>query len=78
MVEQALPVLELFPGIVGRRHRLYKVALLRELQGLGSGRWKIRQIQEATRWLEGPFVAELVRDLRDAGVLGQDERGYTG
>lgn len=76
LVEQALPVLELFPGIVGRRHRLYKVALLRELQGLGSGRWKIRQIQEATRWLEGPFVAELVRDLRDVGVLGQDERGY--
>ena len=76
LVEQALPVLELFPGIVGRRHRLYKVALLRELQGLGSGRWKIRQIQEATRWLEGPFVAELVRDLRDAGVLGQDDRGY--
>lgn len=76
LVEQALPVLELFPGIVGRRHRLYKVALLRELQGLGSGRWKIRQIQEAIRWLERPFVAELVRDLRDAGVLGQDERGY--
>lgn len=76
LVEQALPVLELFPGIVGRRHRLYKLALLRELQGLGSGRWKIRQIQEAIRWLEGPFVAELVRDLRDVGVLGQDERGY--
>lgn len=76
LVEQALPVLELFPGIVGRRHRLYKVALLRELQGLGSGRWKIRQIQEAIRWLEGSFVAELVRDLRDVGVLGQDERGY--
>src|SRR5579884_1235712 len=37
LVEQALPVLELFPGIVGRRHRLYKVALLRELQGLASG-----------------------------------------
>lgn len=76
LVERALPVLDLFPGIVGRRHRLYKVALLRELQGLGSGRWKIRQVQEAIRWLEGPFVAELVRDLRDAGVLHQDERGY--
>lgn len=76
LVAKALPVLELFPGIVGRRHRLYKVALLQELQGLGSGRWKIRQIQEATRWLERPFVAELVRDLRDAGILERDERGY--
>lgn len=76
LVEKALPVLDLFPGIVGRRQRIYKVALLRELQGLGSGRWKIRQIQEAIRWLERPFVAELVRDLREAGVLDRDERDY--
>ena len=71
-VDQAMPVLSLLPGVVGRRRGRYKIALLKTLQADGRGRWKIRQIQDAVFWLEPVAVAELVRDLRDVEVLNYD------
>jgi hypothetical protein len=71
-VDRAMPVLSLFPAVIGRRRGRYKVALLKTLQDVGAGRWKIRQIQESVFWLEPSAVAELVRELRDADVLSYD------
>jgi hypothetical protein len=71
-VDRAMPFLSLFPAVVGRRRGRYKVALLKTLQTEGTGRWKTRQIQDAVFWLEPSVVAELVRELRDAGVLSYD------
>jgi DNA-binding HxlR family transcriptional regulator len=71
-VDRAMPVLSLIPAVVARRNGRYKVALLKTLQADGAGRWRIRQIQEAVFWLEPSAVAELVRELRDSGVLSYD------
>jgi hypothetical protein len=68
-VDRAMPLLSLFPAVIGRRRGRYKVALLKTLQTDGAGRWKIRNIQDAVFWLEPVVVAELVRELRDSGVL---------
>jgi hypothetical protein len=71
-VDRAMPVLSLFPAVVGRRRGRYKVALLKTIQTDRAGRWKIRQIQDVVFWLQPSVVAELVRDLRDAEVLTYD------
>jgi hypothetical protein len=71
-VDRAMPVLSLFPAVVGRRYGRYKVGVLKVLQMDGAGRWKIRQIQDAVFWLEPSTVAELVRELRDACVLSYE------
>lgn len=71
-IERSLPILSLFGGIVGRRRAPYKIGLLKTLQGDGSGRWKIRRLQEIVHWLEPGSVTDLVGELRSAGVLTYD------
>lgn len=71
-VDRAMPFLSLFRAVIGRRRGRYKVALLKTLQSNGAARWKIRDIQEAVFWLEPVVVAELVRELRDSGLLSYD------
>lgn len=73
-VDRAMPLLSLFPAVAGGRRARYKVALLKALQGDGSGRWRIRQMQEAVAWLDPPAVSLLARELRDDGVLAFDAR----
>jgi hypothetical protein len=73
-VDRAMPFLSLFPAIASGRHRRYKVALLKTLLTDGSGRWRIRQLQEAVAWLDPTAVALLARELRDDRVLAFDSR----
>lgn len=69
-VDRALPILRLFPAIVGRGERgRYRIGLLKTLAGAGAGRWKIRQLQEAIWWMEPTSVSELVAEMTDSGVL---------
>lgn len=73
-VDRAMGFLSLFPAVAGGRRGRYKVALLKTLQADGSGRWRIRQLQEVIWWLDPPATAELARELRAAGVLAFDTR----
>ncbi|MFL5963792.1 MAG: hypothetical protein ACJ757_12955 [Gaiellaceae bacterium] len=73
-VDRAMPFLSLFPAVAGGRRGRYKVALLKTLQTDGSGRWRIRQLQEAVGWLDPTAVAFLARELRADGVLDYDSR----
>lgn len=76
-IDRALPTLELLARIVGRHWARYKIALLKDLQGHGSGRWRINEIKDAVWWMEGPSVTDLVGELKDAGVLVYEPvRGY--
>jgi hypothetical protein len=76
-IDRALPTFELFARVVGRHWARYKIALLKELQGNGSGRWRINEIKDAAWWLEPTSVTELVGELRDAGALiFEPMRGY--
>jgi hypothetical protein len=76
-IDRALPTFELFARVVGRHWARYKIALLKELQGHGSGRWRINEIKDAAWWLEPASVTELVGELRDAGALiFEPVRGY--
>lgn len=62
---------------MGRHWARYKIALLKDLQGHGAGRWRIGEIKEAAWWLEQADVTELVGELRDAGaLLYEPMRGY--
>ena len=71
-VDAAMPLLEHFASVVGRRRARYKIALLKTLQGDGSGRWKIRRLQEIVHWLEPGSVTELVAELRSVEVLSYE------
>jgi hypothetical protein len=76
-IDRALPTLGLFGRIVGRHWTRYKVAVLKDLQGHGAGRWRINEIKHAVWWMEGSSVTDLVGDLRDAGALiYEPTRGY--
>src|SRR4051794_16689832 len=59
-IDRALPTLELLGRIVGRHWTRYKVALLKDLQGHGAGRWRINDIKDAAWWLEPASVTDLV------------------
>jgi hypothetical protein len=72
-VDRALEFLKLFPAIVRGRRARFKIALLRTLQGSGSGRWKLRRLQQVVHWLEPHSTTELVGELREAGVLEFDD-----
>ena len=48
------------------------MAVLKTLQAEGSGRWKIRRLQEVLHWLEPASTTELAAELRAAGVLAYD------
>jgi hypothetical protein len=71
-IDASLPILTLFGSIVGRRRARYKLAVLKALQADGSGRWKIRRLQEIVDWLEPSSVTDLVAELRTSGVLVYD------
>lgn len=71
-VDAAMPLLELFSAVVGRKRARYKVALLKTLQADGSGRWKIRRIQEIVHWLEPASVTDVVAELRTVEVLAYE------
>lgn len=71
-VDPALPLFGAFAEILGRRRARYKVAFLKTLQADGSGRWKIRRLQEVAHWLEPTSVTDLAGELRAAGVLAYD------
>jgi DNA-binding HxlR family transcriptional regulator len=76
-IDRALPVLSLFAKVVGRHWARYKIALLKDLQATGSGRWRIGEIKQAVYWLEPMSVTDLVAELRDSGVLLYEPvRGY--
>lgn len=76
-IDRALPTLELFARIVGRHWARYKIALLKDLQGHGSGRWRINEIKDLVWWLEPASTTDLVGELRDAGALIYEPvRGY--
>lgn len=76
-IDRALPTLELFTRVVGRHWARYKIALLKDLQGHGAGRWRINEIKDAVWWLEDQSVTELIGELRDAGALIYEPvRGY--
>jgi hypothetical protein len=68
-IRRAMPILELFGKVVGRRHAVYKIALLKELQALGLGHWRLGEIKDAIWWLEPQAVTLLVGDLKDAAFL---------
>lgn len=71
-VDAAMPLLELFSAVVGRKRARYKVALLKTLQADGSGRWKIRRLQEIVHWLEPASVTDVVAELRTVEVLAYE------
>jgi hypothetical protein len=73
-VDRALPVLELIAAAVNRRRGRLNVAALASLQEGGSGRWKIREIQDALDWLEPADAKEVAASLRSAGMLEYDSR----
>jgi hypothetical protein len=76
-IDRALPTLQLFARVVGRHWERYKIALLKELQGNGAGRWRINEIKDAAWWLEPASVTDLVGELREAGALIYEPvRGY--
>lgn len=71
-VDRALPVLELIAATVNRTRGRFNVAALTSLQEGGSGRWKIREIQDALDWLEPTDATEVVGNLRAGGMLEYD------
>lgn len=71
-VDRALPVLELIAAAVNRKRGRFNVAALTSLQEGGSGRWKIREIQDALDWLEPADATEIVANLRGGGILEYD------
>lgn len=71
-VDSAMPLLEHFALVVGRKRARFKIALLKSLQSDGAGRWKIRRLQEVVHWLEPGSVTAIVSDLRLAGVLDHE------
>lgn len=78
LVEQALPIVALFAGLVGRgKLARYRVAVLRELAVLPRARLPIRAIQESVQWMEPSSATRLVRDLRDGHLLAYDPRAET-
>lgn len=71
-VDAAMPLLEHFALVVGRKRARFKIALLKSLQSDGAGRWKIRRLQEVVHWLEPGSVTAIVADLRLTGVLDHE------
>ncbi len=71
-VDAAMPLLGMFATVVGRKRARYKVGLLKTLQADGSGRWKIRRLQEIVHWLEPASVTEVVAELRAVDVLAYE------
>lgn len=71
-VDRAMPVLETIAAAVTRKRGRFNVAVLKSLQESGSGRWKIKEIQDALDWLEPQSATDLVSGLRASGILRYD------
>ncbi|HTT94545.1 MAG TPA: hypothetical protein VMF55_07715 [Solirubrobacterales bacterium] len=71
-VDAAMPLLEHFATVVGRKRARFKIALLKTLQGDGAGRWKIRRLQEIVHWLEPSSVTDIVAELKTVDVLSYE------
>lgn len=72
-IEAAMPILAIFGGLLGRRRTPYKVALIRDLAGHASGRWKMRELQQRIDWLTPESTRRLIRELADDDVLRYDK-----
>ena len=71
-VNRAMPVLETIAAAVTRKRGRFNVAVLKSLQESGSGRWKIKEIQDTLDWHEPQSATDLVSDLRASGILRYD------
>lgn len=71
-VDRAMPVLETIAAAVSRKRGRFNVAVLKSLQESGSGRWKIKEIQDALDWLEPQSATDLVSGLRASEILRYD------
>lgn len=75
MVDQALPIIGLFAGLVGRgKNARYRIAILRELATQPRSKLSIRAIQDSISWMESSSVTRLVQNLRAASLLTYDNR----
>jgi hypothetical protein len=75
MVDQALPIIGMFAGLVGRgRLARYRVAILRELATQPRSKLSIRAIHDSISWMEPSSVTRLVQNLRGADLLSFDSR----
>lgn len=72
-VDAAMPLLEHFAMVVGRKRARFKIALLKTLQGDCAGRWKIRRLQEIVHWLEPSSVTDIVAELKTVDVLSYEQ-----
>ena len=72
-VDRAMPVLETISDAVSRKRGRFNVAVLKSLQESGTGRWKIKEIQDALDWLEPQSATDLVSGLRGDAVLRYDK-----
>ena len=72
-VDAAMPLLEHFATVVGRKRARFKIALLKTLQGDGTGRWKIRRLQEIVHWMEPSSVTDIVAELKTVEVLSYEQ-----
>jgi len=72
-VDAAMPLLEHFATVVGRKRARFKIALLKTLQGDGAGRWKIRRLQEIVHWMEPSSVTDIVAELKTVEVLSYEQ-----
>jgi hypothetical protein len=57
---------------VARRRGRFNVAVLKSLQESGTGRWKLKEIQEALDWLEPQSATDLISGLRASEILRYD------
>ncbi|MBX6369822.1 MAG: hypothetical protein IRZ04_17710 [Rhodospirillales bacterium] len=71
-VDRAMGTLALFGGVIRGKRARYRMAVLKNLQGDRSWRWRIGRLQEIVHWLEPHSVTDIVAELRDAGVLDYD------
>lgn len=71
-VDRAMPVLEAISATVSRKRGRFNVAVLKSLQESGTGRWKIREIQDALDWLEPQSATDLIAGLRASEILRYD------
>lgn len=75
MVDQALPIISMFAGLVGRgRLARYRIAILRELATQPRSKLAMRAIHESIAWMESSSVTRLVQDLRGVNLLTYDSR----
>lgn len=75
MIDQALPIISMFAGLVGHGDLArYRIAILRELAAQPRSRLSIRAMQDCVAWMEPSSVTRLVQDLRKTQLLAYDAR----